>query len=253
MIGKQKILALIPARGGSKLLPRKNVLELNQKPLIAWTIEAASRSGYLDRCIVSTDDPEIARVAKDWGGDVPFERPAELARDETPTLDVALHAVDTLPGYDILVILQPTSPLRTTGDIDETIEAMASLQAPSAVSVFEPAKSPYWAYRTDECGRLCPLLDQELATRRRQELPSAYLLNGAVYVARIDWLRKEQRFVSNETVPHIMPPERSLDVDTGFDLELAGFYLRHSREHTRQPGNPGAANTQGNRHVGTRH
>lgn len=247
MIGKRRILAVIPARGGSKGLRRKNVLELNGKPLIAWTIEAASHSEYLDRCIVSTDDPEIARVARDKGGEVPFERPPELARDGSPTLDVALHAADKLPGYDILVILQPTSPLRTTGDIDKTIEAMCALQAPSAVSVFEPAKSPYWSYRTNERGRLLPLLDPELASKRRQELPFAYVLNGAVYAACIDWLRTERRLVTAETVAHIMPPERSLDIDTAFDFELAGFYLDHNLEHRRQSASP----TQGNRHTET--
>lgn len=230
MIGKKRILAVIPARGGSKGLPRKNVLDLAGKPMIAWSIDAAAGSRYIDRCIVSTDDAEIAEVARRHAGDVPFMRPAEHARDESTTLDVALHAIDTLPGYDLVVILQPTSPLRTTADIDKTIETLCALQAPSSVSVYEPAKSPYWSYRTDERGRLVTLLDAELASKRRQELPRAYVLNGAVYVACIDWLREQGRFVTGDTVAHVMPAERSLDVDTAFDLKLVAFYLHESRQ-----------------------
>ena len=230
MIGRNKILAIIPARGGSKGLPRKNVLDLDGKPMIAWSIEAAAGSQFIDRCIVSTDDAEIAEVARRHGADVPFMRPDQYACDESTTLDVALHALDELPGHDLVVILQPTSPLRTAYDIDQTIEAIVARQAPSAVSVYEPAKSPYWAYRTDDDGRLIGLLDQELASKRRQELPAAYVLNGAVYVARVDWLRDKLRFVTDETVAHVMPAERSLDVDTAFDLKLVAFYLHEQRQ-----------------------
>lgn len=230
MIGRNRILAIIPARGGSKGLPRKNVLDLDGKPMIAWSIQAAADSDFIDHCIVSTDDAEIASVAQEYGCDVPFIRPDEHARDESTTLDVALHALDELPGYDLVVILQPTSPLRTSYDIDQTIEAIVARQAPSAVSVYEPAKSPYWSYRTDDKGRLVSLLDKELASKRRQELPSTYVLNGAVYVARVDWLRENLRFVTDETVAHVMPAERSLDVDTAFDLKLVAFYLHESRQ-----------------------
>lgn len=230
MIGNERILAIIPARGGSKGLPRKNVLDLDGKPMIAWTLEAAAGSAFIDRCIVSTDDQEIAEVARQHGGDVPFMRPPKHARDESTTLDVALHAIEQLPDFDRVVILQPTSPLRTSEDIDQTIQAMITHQAPSAVSVYEPAKSPYWSYTTDRDARLHTLLDEALADKRRQDLPTAYVLNGAVYAARIDWLKQHQRFVGDDTVAHIMPAERSLDVDTAFDLKLVAFYLHESRQ-----------------------
>lgn len=242
MIGKKRILGVIPARGGSKGLARKNVLDLNGKPMIAWSIEAAGQSQYLDRCIVSTDDPEIAEVAKACNGDVPFIRPDEHARDESTTLDVALHAVRKLSGYDLVVILQPTSPLRTSDDIDKTIETLVALQAKSAASVCEPAKSPYWSYLTDDRGRLKTLLDPELACKRRQDLPRAYVLNGAVYAACIDWLKEKQRFVTDETAAYIMPAERSLDVDTAFDLKLVAFHLHENQLNEGQAESTLAAN-----------
>ena len=242
MIGKKKILAIIPARGGSKGLPRKNVLDLNGKPMIAWSIESAAQSHYIDRCIVSTDDAEIAETARAAGADVPFIRPDEFARDESTTLDVALHAIRELPGYDIVVILQPTSPLRTREDIDKSIEALCALQAPSAVSVYEPAKSPYWAYTTDRKGRMHPLVDPKLCNKRRQELPQTFVLNGAVYAACIKWLQEKRRFVTEETVAHIMPAERSLDVDTAFDLKLVAFYMQEHQLNTKQASRSLAAN-----------
>lgn len=233
MIGGLRVLAIIPARGGSKGLPRKNVLELGGKPLIAWSIEAGSASHYIDRCIVSTDDQEIAATARRFQGDIPFMRPAELAADNTTTLDVTRHALETLPGYDVVVILQPTSPLRITEDIDATIEKMVTLQASSCVSVVEPSKSPYWAYGTDEHHRLTSLIDPQLATRRRQELPDAYVLNGAVYAARTDWLLNEQAFVGENTVAHVMPAERSLDIDTAFDLKMVAFFLHEAQQASK--------------------
>ena len=227
-----KVLAIIPARGGSKGLPRKNVLDLGGKPMIAWSIEAAAQSQHIDRCIVSTDDDEIAEVARSLGGDVPYIRPADIARDQSTTLDVALHAIEILDNYDTVVILQPTSPLRSAQDIDKTIEAMHKAKSQSAVSVCEPAKSPYWSYRTDEQGRLVSLIDPQLASKRRQDLPDAYVLNGAVYVAQVDWLKKNLAFVDKNTVAHVMPAERSLDIDTAFDLKLVAFYLHEAQQNS---------------------
>lgn len=241
MIGKRKILAIIPARGGSKGLPRKNVLDLEGKPLIAWSIAAASESQYIDRCIVSTDDQEIADIAKQWGADVPFMRPTEHARDESTTLDVALHTIEQLPDFDIVVILQPTSPLRSRHDIDHTIETLCALQAKSAASVYEPAKSPFWSYLTTSQGRLQPLLDPELACKRRQDLPRAFVLNGAVYAACIKWLKKTQRFVTEQTAAYMMPAERSLDIDTAYDLRLAAFQIHENRLQEQQDQNSSAA------------
>lgn len=228
MIGGKKVLGLIPARGGSKGLPRKNVLPAAGKPLIAWTVKAALASKYLDRVILSSDDDEIMAAAEQAGCEVPFKRPEEFATDQATTLDVARHAVEQLPGFDILVVLQPTSPLRSAGDIDATLEQLITSEANSAVSVTEPAKSPYWSYQMNSKGRLVTLLDEDLAKKRRQDLPTAYVLNGAVYAARIDWLLEQGGFVGADTVAHVMPAERSLDVDTALDLKMVELCLKET-------------------------
>lgn len=229
MIDGRKVLAVVPARGGSKGLPRKNILDLGGRPLIAWTLAAAQAARHIDRCVVSTDDEEIAATARACGGDVPFMRPAELAGDATGTLDVIEHALARLPGYDIVVILQPTSPLRSSADIDGTIQTMLKHDAPSCVSVVEPGKSPFWSYTVDESDRLTPLLDPSYSRMRRQDLPRAFVLNGAVYAARVQWLIDNGSALGDGTVPYIMPAERSVDIDTAFDLDLASLYLRHQQ------------------------
>ena len=228
MIDGLKVLALVPARGGSKGLPRKNVLELAGLPLIAWTLDAAKSSRHVDRCIVSTDDDEIAEVAKAHGGDVPFMRPAELASDSADTLGVVRHALERVPGFDILVVLQPTSPLRTGEDIDGTLKQLQHHGAPSCVSVVEPAKSPYWSYRLNEDSRLVPLLDADTTGVRRQDLPRCYVLNGAVYATRVDWLLEHGSILGQESVAYAMPAERSVDIDTEFDLRLAACCLQEN-------------------------
>ncbi|MCB1725303.1 MAG: acylneuraminate cytidylyltransferase family protein [Chromatiaceae bacterium] len=230
MIDGLSILAIVPARGGSKGLPRKNIRELAGKPLIAWTLDAARDSRYVDRCIVSTDDDEIAAVARAHGGDVPFLRPPELAGDDANTHDAIVHALSLLPAFDILVLLQPTSPLRGSEDIDGTLETLLRHRAPSCVSVVEPAKSPYWSYRVDAHQRLQPLLDPQYSRMRRQDLPHAFVLNGAVYAAHTAWLIDNGGALGDGTVPYVMPPERSVDIDTAFDFELAALYLRHHRQ-----------------------
>lgn len=228
MILGLKILAVIPARGGSKGLPRKNVLPLAGKPMIAWSIEEAKGSRYIDHVMVSTDDNEIAAVSRQYGADVPFMRPEELAEDGSTTMDVALHAVEQLPEYDILVILQPTSPLRISEDIDQTLERLIDENATSSVSVTEPPKSPYWSYQLTENNRLNTLVDEQLASKRRQDLPNAYVLNGAVYAVCINEMKNSKSFVTADTVAHIMPPQRSLDIDTAFDFKLVEFYMQES-------------------------
>lgn len=242
MIDGLKVLALVPARGGSKGLPRKNVLELEGRPLIAWTLAAAAASRYLDRCVVSTDNAEIAAVAAAHGGEVPFMRPRELAGDSADTFGVIRHALGRLPGFDILVLLQPTSPLRTAADIDGTLEQLQRRAAPACVSVVEPAKSPYWSYRADDSDRLMPLLGDDYARKRRQELPRSYVLNGAVYAARIDWLLDNGSYMGDGTVCYPMPGERSVDIDTRLDLELAAFYLQRSVSGDRASTPPPAVN-----------
>jgi N-acylneuraminate cytidylyltransferase len=219
VIGAERLLAVIPARGGSKGVPGKNIRAAGGKPLIAWTIEAARGSAHIDRAVVSSDDAEIIREARKLGADVPFVREARLADDKAPMLDVVLDAIARCPGYDWVVLLQPTSPLRTTADIDGAIDRCVAMKAPSCVTVCEARESPYWMYKLGSDARLEPLMGVE-APEQRQKLPPVYLLNGAVYVARTDWVRREKNFVTAETVAYTMPASRSLDIDTEADFVL---------------------------------
>lgn len=219
----KKILAVIPARGGSKGIPRKNIKELGGKPLIAWTIECAKKSKYLDRIIVSTDDEEIARIAKEWGADVPFMRPAELAQDDTPGIAPILHAAEFLKGeYTHIVVLQVTSPFRSANDVDETIKKCIDNVADTCVSVTKAEASPFWMYTLDEGEKLKPLLkvDEEFYYQR-QKLPVVYQLNGAVYVVTSEYLLREKKMISNDTLGYVMVDDRSLDIDKMSDFLLA--------------------------------
>lgn len=215
-----RVLGLIPARGGSKGLRRKNVLSIAGKPLIAWTIEAALAAGSIDRVVVTTDDAEIAEVAAAHGAEVPFRRPAELARDETPGIEPVLHAIEVLPGYEMVVLLQPTSPLRMAHDIEGAV-AMAGSGA-MVVSVTE-APHAGWIFPMAPDGRLGIGPNQPAA--RRQDMPKQYMLNGAIYVARCDALCASRRFLDDGTLGYVMPVERSVDIDGPSDWRLAELLL----------------------------
>ena len=224
-----RILGIIPARGGSKGVPRKNIRDVGGKPLIAWTIEEARQSRYIHRLVVSSDDDEILAVAKRYGCET-LKRPAELARDDTPAYDVIAHAVQHDRSCTHIVLLQPTSPLRTREDIDRCIETCLERNAPACVSVCEAEKPPCWMYTMDGDGRLTPLIGLEAAQyTRRQLAPKVYALNGAVYVARADWYLQTKTFVTEETASYIMPQERSVDIDTPFQLEFADYWIRKEK------------------------
>ena len=210
------LLGIIPARGGSKGIPRKNIRPLAGRPLLQWTVDAAHASGRLDRLIVSTEDEEIAAVAEAGGAEVPFLRPPELAADDTPGFNPVLHALDHLPQHDWVLLLQPTSPLRSSEDIAGILDFCREHDSPSAVSVTEVAKPPHWMFYRDEHSRLAPILPGDRPTRR-QDLPPTYALNGALYLARADWLRETRAFVGPETLGYVMPAERSYDLDTEED------------------------------------
>jgi N-acylneuraminate cytidylyltransferase len=216
MLDGMKILAIVPARGGSKGVPRKNVRPVAGKPLIRWTLEAAKASACVDRIVVSSDDDEILSVAAAFDPSVPLRRPAELATDVAGSLDVVLHALDAVPGYELAILLQPTSPLRIAEDIDGCLTAMRGKS--SCVSVCAAEESPYWMYRLEGDGKLSRLIEGGDAYARRQDLPAVYLLNGALYAFRSDWLRKTRAFVDKDTVGFVMPAERSIDIDTEADL-----------------------------------
>lgn len=218
MIDSRKVLGLIPARGGSKGVPRKNIRPAAGKPLIAWTVESALRSALLDRLVLSSEDPEIMEIGARLGCDVPFQRPSELARDDTPGMDPVLHAIDQLPGYHYIVVLQPTSPLRNTDDIDRCLRLCVASSAPACVSVVKCSEHPYLMFSADPRFRLRRLIPAAAEFNRRQDYPDFYRLNGAVYVAEIAWLRQTRTFLSDETVGFEMPSERSLDIDTEQDF-----------------------------------
>ena len=226
MINGKSVLAIIPARGGSKGMPKKNIMPLLNKPLIVWTIEQALKSKYIDRVIVSTDNPAIAKISRKHGADVPFMRPDNLATDKAKSIGAVFHALLSLPEkYDYVVLLQPTSPLRTADDIDACVKLCAGKRINSCVSVTESEKNPYWMYSLNKNGRTRRLIQTEKQIDRRQDLPKVYALNGAIYVAQVDWLLNNKAFVTDETYAYIMPAERSVDIDNDLDFKFAEFLL----------------------------
>lgn len=231
----KKIIALITARGGSKSIPKKNIAPLAGKPLIAWTIKTALQSTALSRVIVSTDDEEIARVAQEWGAEAPFQRPIELARDDSPHIPVVIHAIEWLESqedvrFDYVLLLQPTSPLLTTKDIDNAIHLALDKDADSVVSVCEAPSHPYLTKRINSDGRLEDFCTTPEGYLARQALPPAYTVNGAIYLARRNVLIELQTFYTERTYAYVIPPERSLDIDTPWDLYLANLILKDRKD-----------------------
>lgn len=228
------ILGLIPARGGSKGIPRKNIVPLAGKPLLAWTCEAALASRALSRVVLSTDNEEIAAVGRACGVEVPFRRPAELARDDTPSVEVALHAIRWLmerEGWqaNVLVLLQPTSPLRLTEHIDEAIDLLLRSGADTVVSVVKvPHRYSPYSIMCLVDGYLQDFWQAPLPfdRYRRQEIPVLYARNGpAVLATRVQVVMERAGFYGQRVVPYVMRSEDSLDIDTPLDLELAAWFL----------------------------
>lgn len=228
MIKGKSVLAVIPARGGSKGVPEKNLREVGDKPLIAWTIEEAKKSDYIDRLVLSSDDAKIIEVSKQWGCEVPFVRPTDLAQDDTPGVEPVLHALKMLPGYDYVILLQPTSPLRTVNDVDGCLEHCFNLGANSCVSVTNAEKSPFWMYYLENNYRLKPVIEIDNEYTCRQQQPKIYALNGAIYVAKAAWLCNTQTFLREETIAYIMPRERSIDIDNELDLTLVSMLMNQT-------------------------
>jgi len=228
---KKKFLAIITARGGSKSIPKKNIKKLAGKPLIKYTLEAAKKSKLLNRYIVSTDDKEIADYCKRRGAEVPFMRPKYLATDTAKSLDVLVHAVKYLEkkeGYrpDYIITLQPTSPLRTSQDIDNSIKLiLKNKEADSLVSVI-PIQNTHHPYKVMTFNG--KYLNQYKKGRviRRQDLPEFYARNSAIYITKYDILMKDKKIIGNKCLPYFMPKERSIDIDDKFDWGIAKFLLK---------------------------
>jgi N-acylneuraminate cytidylyltransferase len=225
MLNHQQILAIIPARGGSKGILKKNTRPFCGKPLIAWTIEAAKKSKYLDRIILSSECDDIIEIAKNYNCDVPFKRPIELAKDDTPGIEPIMHALSQVPNYDYVMVLQPTSPLRTALDIDECIEHCFAQHAPACVSINRPEQTPFWMYTKQANETLSPLLPIE-NNFRRQTLPTVYALNGALYLAQTSWLLQNKSFISKDTIGFELPLERAIDIDEPKDFVMAEYLAR---------------------------
>ena len=228
-----RVLAIVPARGGSKGIPRKNIVPLLGKPLLAYTAEAALAAKRLSRVILSTEDEEIACVGKEWGLDVPFLRPLDLASDETPTIPVLQYVVRRLEEagdhYDAVLTLQPTTPLRQPEDIDGAIKLLGQTRADSVISFVEvgekhPARMKFIA----SDGRIIdPPFAEQYEGQRRQDLPKLYLREGSIYLTRSTVLMQQGSLKGHDCRAWIIPEERACNIDTPFDLFLAEQMLRY--------------------------
>lgn len=227
MIQGRKILALIPARGGSKGIRNKNIIDINGMPLIGYSIKEAGKSRYIDDIIVTTDDDEIQRVSVRMGAQVPFLRPKELATDKASTLDAVLHAVHTLGDmgkeYDILVLLQPTSPLRTVEDIDNALERFMMYSETALASASEVKDHPILMRNIQNDGMMTRLLNIN-STVRRQDMPKVYRINGSIYINRISELNSTTSFNDNP-LAYVMEQSHSVDIDEYSDIALVKYYL----------------------------
>lgn len=227
MFEDKRILALIPARGGSKGIKDKNIILLSGKPLIAYSIEAAKHSKYIDSIVVTTDSKKIACIANKYGARTPFLRPTELSNDNSKTIDAVLHAIKFLKNideiYDSVVLLQPTQPLRTTFDIDKAIEVYYQNNEEGLVSISPVDDNPLLIRTINSNGKLINLLSQN-STCRRQDMPRYYKVNGCIYINKIDELSNTTSFNDN-SVPFIMQKENSVDIDELSDLWIAEYYL----------------------------
>ncbi|CAB4967323.1 MAG: acylneuraminate cytidylyltransferase family protein [Actinobacteria bacterium] len=220
LIGKQSVLAIVPARGGSRAIPRKNLAELAGMPLIQWTFNAALASAYIDGLVISTDDREVKSLGLQQGIDV-LDRPQDLAGDMTTAAEVIAHAITATEHTGILVYLQPTSPLRTTDDIDQSLDLLVSGDAQGVVSVTEVAENPEWMYRLSTTDSVLEPIVPNHAAFRRQDLPRTVRLNGAVYCAPTELLMPDGNFFRLRLAGFEMPASRSIDIDEPADLELA--------------------------------
>ena len=219
------LIGLIPARGGSKGIKRKNIKEIFGKPLIAWTIKQALEAKTLDKVIVSTDDDEIANISVDYGAEVPFIRPKKIALDESPGISNILHLLEEIPEAKKILYLQPTSPLREIEDILNIIELQNKHNAESCISLSKAPKHPSWMYKLESNKNIKPIFNNEKASRR-QDLSEVYVINGALYLGNAEFYKREKKFINDETLGYIMPKERSIDIDDMDDWMLSEYKLR---------------------------
>ena len=232
MINNKKVLALIPARGGSKGIKDKNIYPLYGKPLIAYSIDCARNSKYIDDVVVTTDSIKIADVAKKYGASVPFLRPAELASDTSKSIDAIVHAIQWLEKheekFDICVLLQPTSPLRTTEEIDEALEKFVESGEKSLVAVSLVSDNPILMRKIKTDGTMERLIDLQ-STVRRQDMKNYYRVNGSIYINKVSEINADTSLNDN-VIPYIVKPENAVDIDETKDIVLAEWYLGQKNE-----------------------
>jgi CMP-N,N'-diacetyllegionaminic acid synthase len=220
---RHRVLAIIPARGGSKGIPKKNITSLAGKPLVAWTIEQALKSTYVDMTIVSTEDPEISRISKKYGAQV-IDRPKELAKDDSPTFDAILHAINHLrergESFDIIILLEPTSPLRKEDDIDNAIDLFIRNyeKADSLVSVGEVHLENPWIMKEIRDGYVKPFIEPKNNIYQRQQLPPVYFPYGVVYLSKIEALEKKKTFYQDKTIAYFIERWQNYEIDDSCDL-----------------------------------
>lgn len=221
MYQNKTFLAIIPARGGSKRLPRKNLLDLCGKPLVAWSIEAGLKSKYIDEVIVSSDDDEIINISMNFGAQT-IRRPNEFASDIATTFDTIKHTIDNLKKYDYIVLLQPTSPLRNYKHVDEAIELLEEKKAEAIVSVCEMDHSPLWSNILPEDGNMSNFLRDEVLNKRSQDLEKYYRLNGAIYICKTEkFLENKGFFLKDNLFAYVMNKKSSVDIDEKIDFVIA--------------------------------
>lgn len=228
MYKQKKLLAIIPARGGSKGIKNKNIIELCGKPLISYSITEALKSKYIDKVVVSTDSKDIADVSKQYGAEVPFIRPGELATDQAKSIDAIIHGIDELKRrgeeYDYVILLQPTQPLRKAKHIDESIELMIESEEESLVSVRKVIDHPLLIREIDKNGKAVNLID-EVSTQRRQDFKAYYKVNGSIYINLISTLNNDTSLNDNRLC-YIMDERYDIDIDEYFDLKIAELKMK---------------------------
>lgn len=236
MNNKLGFLAIIPARGGSKRLPGKNVAPIAGKPMIAWTIDAAIKSNLLTEVMVTTDDEKIAELAKQMSVNVPFIRPDYLATDTASTFDVVKHVIEYCQDeldhkFDFIVLLQPTSPLRTGEDIDTAIRLLIEKSADAVVSVCKTEHSPLWSNTLTSNGSMDNFIQDSIQNKRSQDLDDYYRLNGAIYIVNTRKLLEQRSFIlQKNTYAYVMDRENSIDIDEQLDFKIAECLLNFRKQ-----------------------
>ncbi len=222
----KSVLSVIPGRGGSKGISKKNIIDLAGKPLIAWTIEASINSKYINKTIVSSDSNEVLEIAKKYKAEVSI-RPKNLASDISSSESVVKHVLDNInEKFDYVILLQPTSPLRNTKDIDDAFKKLFSSSASALISLQEYDNKALKAFKENDLGFIEGISNNKYPFMRRQDLPKTYLSNGAIYIIKVDEFFKNNSFYTDKTIPFVMDEKRSIDLDTYKDLEKISLEIK---------------------------